>query len=147
VKIKENFRNFWRILDRSLFWIFIGSYIIVIGFIWYLFYIDLASLLNALLFSLLYPLAILELYDQTKTGDQIDYIKYIIIGCGGFGFGGILWLIFSYCLVLAPWAPLNKIPRTLKEIAFLILSFCSCSFAAFIAYRFGRKRKWKINRS
>jgi hypothetical protein len=69
--------------------------------------------------------------------------KIMLIGCGGFAFGGILWFITGYVFITAPWAPLQALPPVLRGRIFLLLLPTLCGIAAYIMYRIGKKRDWR----
>ena len=61
----------------------------------------------------------------------------MLVGCGGFGFGGIMWFLIGYVLIQAPWAPLQGLPPVLRGRTLLLLLPTLCGIAAYIMYRIG----------
>jgi hypothetical protein len=81
-------------------------------------------------------------YYGRKSIHQRIFSKIMLVGCGGFGFGVIIWLFTGYLLIQAPWAPLQALPPVLRGRILLLLLLPSCGIAAYIMYRIGKKRDW-----
>ncbi len=85
---------------------------------------------------------ILLVYYGRKSIHQRTITKIIVVGCGGFGFGCLIWFITVYLLVAIPWTPLYVLPPELRLRTFLPLLLPSCGITAIILYRIGKKRDW-----
>ena len=85
---------------------------------------------------------IILVYYGRKSIHQRTISKIMLIGCGGFGFGVIIWFITGYLLITAPWAPLQALPPVLRGRILLLLLLPLYGIAAYIMYRIGKKRDW-----
>ncbi len=144
---KENPKNFWKKLNEKWLLVNIISYIVGTIIFWWLFFIGIIDLLRAIFLTILNPLILVLIYyffNYVRVSKHQKLItKIVLVGCGGFGFGGILWFFTGYVLISAPWAPLQDLPPVLRGRLFLLLLVPSCGFAAYIMYRIGKKREWR----
>ena len=139
---KEKLKSFWKNYKKNWIWVSIGFCICNTFTLWLLFFLMIIDLILALFFTVLFPLMIILVYYGRKSIHQRTISKIMLVGCGGFGFGGIMWFIIGYVLIQAPWAPLQALPPVLRGRIFLLLLPTSCGIAAYIMYRIGKKRDW-----
>ncbi len=139
---KEKLKSFWKNYKKNWIWVSIGFCICNTFTLWLLFFLMIIDLILALFFTVLFPLMIILVYYGRKSIHQRTISKIMLIGCGGFGLGGIMWFIIGYVLIQAPWAPLQALPPVLRGRIFLLLLPTSCGIAAYIMYRIGKKRDW-----
>lgn len=143
----KKFRNFWKEFDQKWLWVNIGSYIVGSILFWWLFFIGIINLsttifltiLNLLIIPLMYYLFIY----LRKSKHQTLITKIVLVGCGGYSLGVLIWFITSYLLITAPWAPLQALPPVQRGRILLLLLPTSCGIAAYIMYRVGKKREWR----
>jgi len=138
--LKEKIKNFWKNYKKNWVWVSIGFCICNIFMLWLLFFLMIIDLILALLFTVLFPLMIILAYYGRKPIHQRTISKIMLVGCGGLGFGGIIWFIIGYILITAPWAPLQALSPVLRCRILLLLLPTSCGIAAYIMYRIGKKR-------
>ncbi len=142
--VKEKIKNFWKAYKKNWLWINIGNCMGLTFMLWLLFSLGVINLVIAILLTVFYPFAIFLAYYGRKSIHQRTISKIMLIGCGGFGFGVIIWFITGYLLITAPWAPLRVfvLDAVLRGRIFLLLLLPSCGIAAYIMYRIGKKRDW-----
>ncbi len=139
---KENHKSFWKNYKKNWIWVSIGFCICNTFMLWLLFFLMIIDLILALFFTVLFPLMIILVYYGRKSIHQRTISKIMLIGCGGFGFGVIIWFITGYLLITAPWAPLQALPPVLRGRILLLLLLPLYGIAAYIMYRIGKKREW-----
>jgi len=144
---KEKHKSFWKKFNEKWFWVNIGSYIGGIILFWWLFFTGIINLMTAIFLTIINFLIIPLMYYFfnyfRESKHQRTISKIMLIGCGGFTFGGILWFITGYLFIAAPWAPLQTLPPVLRGRIFLLLLPTLCGIAAYIMYRIGKKREWR----
>ncbi|NVM36219.1 MAG: hypothetical protein HWN81_11535 [Candidatus Lokiarchaeota archaeon] len=143
----KKFKNFWKEFNENWLWVNIGSYIVGTTSFWLLFFIGIINLVTSIILTIMNLLFIPLMYYFfnyfKKSKHQKIITKIILVGCGGFGVGGIIWFIIGYLLITAPWAPLQALPPVLRGRIFLLLLPTSCGIVAYIMYRIGKKRDWR----
>ncbi len=141
---KEKLKSFWKNYKKNWVWVSIGYCICNTFTLWLLFFIGIIDLILALFFTIFFPLMISIAYYGRKSIHQRIFSKIMLVGCGGFGFGGIMWFIIGYVLIQAPWAPLRILigDAVLRGRILLLLLPTSCGIAAYVMYRIGKKRDW-----
>ena len=134
----ENYKKNW-------VWVSIGGMIVNTFFLWYLFFIDISSLFNTILLTIFYPLAVFFVYYARKSKHKILINKIVLIGCAGFVITVVIWLFVVYIFISAPWALFyDKLQVILRSPILLILMGAIYGIVAYVLYRFGKKREWKI---
>ncbi len=145
---EENHKSFWKKFNEKWLWVNIGSYIVGTILFWSLFFTGIIKLTTAIFLTILNPLILALVYYFIKyfrvSKHQNIFAKIAYIGCGGFVFGGILWFITGYVFITAPWASLQALPPVLRGRIFLLLLPTFCGIAAYIMYRIGKKRDWRL---
>ena len=141
---KEKLKSFWKNYKKNWIWVSIGYCICNTPMQWLLFYFGIIDLMLAIFLTVFFPLMIILAYYIRKSIHQKTIIKILLVGGGGFGFGGIMWFIIGYLLIQAPWAPLRILLGDLgiRGRILLLLLLPSCGIAAYIMYRIGKKRDW-----
>lgn len=139
---KEKLKSFWKNYKKNWIWVSIGFCICNTFTLWLLFFLMIIDLILALFFTVLFPLMIILVYYGRKSIHQRTISKIMLVGCGGFGFGVIIWFITGYLLIQAPWAPLQGLLPVLRGRILLLLLLPSCGIAVYIMYRIGKKRDW-----
>ena len=139
---KEKLKSFWKNYKKNWIWVSIGFCICNTFMLWQLFFLLIIDLILALFLTVFFPLMIILVYYGRKSLHQRTISKIMLIGCGGFGFGVIIWFIIGYLLIQAPWAPLQALLPVLRGRILLLLLLPSCGIAAYIMYRIGKKRDW-----
>jgi len=142
MNVKGKIKGFWKEFKQNWLWVNIGGCIFSTFMLWLLFSLGVINLVIAILLTVFYPFAIFLAYYGRKSIHQRTISKIMLIGCGGFGFGVIIWLITGYLLITNPWAPLQALPPVLRGRILLLLLLPSCGIAAYIMYRIGKKRDW-----
>ncbi len=142
---QEMIKNFMENYKKNWVWVNIGGITVNTIFLWYLFFLDISSLLFTILFTIFYPLVIILAYYTTKSKHKILIKKIAMVGGFGYAITVVIWLFAGYILFWAPWAPFyhkfSDIPLTAIQ---LILMGAIYGIVAYILYRFGKKREWKI---
>ena len=144
---KEKIKNFWKAFKKNWLWVNIGVYISTTITSWLLLYIEIVDLVFAIFFTVFYPLLMFLVYYARVSKHQKIIIEIGIVGCCGYVFGLILWLILGYLLITAPWAPLRilVLDAVLRgRILLLLLLPILCVIAGYIVYRVGKKREWGL---
>ena len=141
---KEKIKSFWKNYKKNWIWISIGYCICNTPMQWLLFYFGIIDLMLAIFLTVFFPLMIILAYYIRKSIHQKTIIKILLVGGGGFGFGGYIWLFLGYLLIQAPWAPLRILlgDAPIRGRILLLLLLPSCGIAAYIMYRIGKKRDW-----
>ena len=142
---KEKIKNFWKAFKKNMLWVNIGAYIGTTIWTWVLFCVGIVNLVFAIFFTILYPLSIPLAYYVRKSKHLKIITKIVLVGCGGYVFGGIMWFITGYVLIQAPWAPLRILigDAVLRGRILLLLLPTLCVIAGYIMYRIGKKIKWR----
>ena len=140
--LKEKIKNFWKNYKKNWIWVSIGYCTCNTFTLWLLFFIGIFDLILAIFFTVFFPLMISIAYYGRKSIHQRTISKIMLVGCGGFGFGGIMWFLIGYVLIQAPWAPLQGLPPVLRGRTLLLLLPTLCGIAAYFMYRIGKKRDW-----
>ena len=143
---KEKIKNFWKAFKKNWLWVNIGVYISTTITSWLLLYIEIVDLVFAIFFTVFYPLLMFLVYYARVSKHQKIIIEIGIVGCCGYVFGLILWLILGYLLITAPWAPLRilVLDAVLRGRILLLLLPILCVIAGYIVYRVGKKREWGL---
>ena len=142
--VKEKIKNFWKNYKKNILWVNIGSCTCLTIMNWAFFFLGFVNLVILILFTVFYPLLIILGY-YTKVSKHKNIIaKIAYIGCAGFLLGDIIWLLTGSALLYAPWAPLHSLPQGLNFTILLLLMVPSFGFSAYIMYRIGKKRDWKL---
>jgi len=143
---KEKIKNFWKAFKKNWLWINIGNCIGLTNMAWVLFYFGIIDLMLAIFFTVFYPLLIFLAYYIRVSKHQKIFTKIMLVGCGGYVFGVILWLFLGYVLINAPWAPLRILilDAVLRGRILLLLLPTLCVIAGYIMYRVGKKREWRL---
>ena len=139
---KEKLKIFWKNYKKNWIWVSIGYCTCNTFTLWLLFFIGIFDLILAIFFTVFFPLMISIAYYGRKSIHQRTISKIMLVGCGGFGFGGIMWFLIGYVLIQAPWAPLQGLPPVLRGRTLLLLLPTLCGIAAYFMYRIGKKRDW-----
>jgi len=144
---EENHKSFWKKFSERWLWVNIVSYIVGTILFWWLFFVGIINLMNAIFFTILNFLFLPLLYYFViyfrESKHQKIVIKIALVGGGGYVLGFIAWFIIGYALIQAPWAPLQALPPVLRGRIFLLLLPTLCGIAAYIMYRIGKKRNWR----
>ena len=102
---KENHKNFWKKLNEKWLLVNIISYIVGTILFWWLFFIGLINLMTTIFLTILDPLILVFVYyffNYVRVSKHQKLItKIILVGCGGYGFGVIIWF-FSVIHLLLP---------------------------------------------
>ncbi len=115
---------------------------------WSLFFIGILDL-GRVIFSTILGLAFFLLIYALKRIRNLKLLKLItgiiLIGCGSLVFGGIMWVITSYVLIAAPWAPLRILigDEVIRGRINLLMLISSYAIGGYVMYRIGKKRKWR----
>ncbi len=143
---KEKIKNFWKAFKKNILWVHIGNCTGLTFMNWMLFYFGIVDLVFAIFFTVFYPLLIFFAYYIRKSKHQKIFAEIVLVGLGGFSFGGILWIFLGYVLIAAPWAPLRILilDEVLRGRIFLLLLPTLCVIAGYIMYRVGKKREWRL---
>lgn len=141
--LKKKVKNFWTQFKKNWLWVNIGAYGSSLIIFWPLFFIGVIDLLILLIITIGHPLFILIAYYGRVPKYEKIIGKIMLVGCGGFGLGGFLWLFLSAILIGSEWGPLSTLPPLLRGRLNLLLLFSSWGIASYIMYRFGKKRDWK----
>ncbi len=142
---QEKFKNFMENYRKNWVWVSIGGITMSTFFLWYIYFIDIISLLNAILFTIFFPLTVFFVYYARKSKHKFLLNKIMLIGCFGYGITIFKWLFACYILIYAPWAPFyEKLSEISRSVIILILMGAIYGIVAYILYRFGKKREWKI---
>jgi hypothetical protein len=139
---KEKLKSFWKNYKKNWIWVSIGFFIGNTFMQWLLFFLMIIDLILALFLTVFFPLIIILVYFSRKSKHHRIISKIMLIGCCGFVFGCIMWVIIGYVLIQASWAPLQGLPPVLRGRIFLLLLPTSCGIAAYIMYRIGKRRDW-----
>ncbi len=142
--LKENIKNFWINYKKNWIWVNIGAYGGTIIIFWWLFFVGIINLAIAIVLTILDPLLISIVYYGRKSKHQKIITKIMLVGCGGLGLGGFVWIFLGYVIIASPWAPLRDLPAVLRGRIFLLLLISSWGFAAYLMYRIGKKREWRF---
>jgi len=131
---------------KSWVWVSIGCIIVYTFFFWYMYFIGIFSLFYPIFYTIFYPLAVFFIYYGLKSKYKVLINKIMLIGCAGFGITVVIWFFASYILITsAPWALLQDVlPANSRFAILLILMGAIYGIVAYILYRFGKKREWKI---
>ena len=146
--LKEKVKILSKNLNKNWVWVNIGAYGAWMISSWSLFFVGILDL-ERVIFSTILGLAIFPLIYTLKHIRKPKLLKLItgilLVGCGTFVFGGIMWLIIGYVLVQAPWAPLRILigDAVIRGRINLLILISSYIIAAYIMYRIGKKRKWR----
>ena len=87
---KEKIKNFWKAFKKNMLWVNIGVYISTTIWTWVLFCVGIVNLVFAIFFTILYPLSIPLAYYVRKSKHLKIITKIVLVGCGGYVFGGIM---------------------------------------------------------
>ena len=144
--VKEKIKNFWEEFKQNWLWVNIGGCIFSTFMLWLLFSLGVINLVIAILLTVFYPFAIFLAYYGRKSKHQKIITKIVLVGGGGYVFGLILWLFLGYFLITAPWAPLRVLvlDAVLRGRILLLLLPTLCVITAYIMYRVGKKREWRL---
>ena len=141
--IKENLKNFWKNYKKNILWVNIGSCTCLTIMNWAFFFLGFVNLAIVILFTVFYPLLIILGYYIKVSKHPKIITKIMLVGCGGFLLGDIIWLLTGSAFLYAPWAPLHSLPQGLKTTILLLLMVPSFGFSVYIMYRIGKKRDWR----
>ena len=144
--VKEKIKNFWKAYKKNWLWINIGNCMGLTFMLWLLFSLGVINLVIAILLTVFYPFAIFLAYYGRISKHQKIITKIVLVGGGGYVFGVILWLFLGYLLITAPWAPLRilVLDAVLRGRILLLLLPTLCVITAYIMYRVGKKREWRL---
>jgi len=142
---KEKIKNFWKAFKKNKLWVNIGVYIGITIWTWVLFCGGFVNLVFAIFFTIIIPLSIPLVYYVRKSKHVIIIAKIVFVSFGIFSLGGIMWIITSYVLVAAPWAPLRILigDAVIRGRINLLMLISSYAIGGYIMYRVGKKRKWR----
>jgi len=142
---KEKLKSFWKNYKKNNLWVNIGVYIGITIWTWVLFCGGFVNLVFAIFFTIMIPLPILLIYYVRKSKHVIIIAKIVLVSFGIFSLGGIMWIITSYVLVAASWAPLRILigDAVLRGRINLLILISSYAIGGYIMYRVGKKRKWR----
>ena len=142
--LKEKIKIFWKNFNKNWVYIYIGAYGSWMICFWWLFFIGFLDL-GRVIFSTILGLAFFLLMYTLKHIRNLKLLKLItgiiLVSLGIFGLGGIMWIITSYVLIHAPWAPLRNV--VIKGRINLLMLISSYAIGGYIMYRIGKKRKWR----
>jgi len=141
--LKEKIKNFWKNYKKNILWVNIGSCTCLTIMNWAFFFLGFVNLAIVILFTVFYPLLIILGYYIKVSKRQKIITKIMLVGCGGFVLGDIIWLLTGSAVLYAPWAPLHSLPQGLKITILLLLMVPSFGFSVYIMYRIGKKREWR----
>ncbi len=141
---QEMIKNLTKSHGKNWVWF---SIIVNTIFIWIMFVTGIFRSLNAILLTIFIPLMIFSYYAR-KSKHKIFFNKIMLVGCAGYVITAVIWLFAGYILFNAPWAPFYHFYHKLSDIPqaaiLLILMGAIYGIVAYILYRFGKKREWKI---
>jgi len=144
---EENHKSFWKKFSERWLWVNIVSYIVGTILFWWLFFVGIINLMNAIFFTILNFLFLPLLYYFViyfrESKHQKIVVKIALVGGGGYVFGFIAWFIIGYVLIQAPWAPLQALPPVQRGRIFLLLLPTFYAIGGYIMYRIGKKRNWR----
>jgi amino acid transporter len=142
---QEKIKNYMEKHGKSWLWVSIGIVIVYYFFIWYMFFIGISSLFNAIFYTIFYPLVVFFLINYRKLKHKVLINKIMLIGGLGSGITVVICLFAGYILFWGPWALLQDVlPANSRLAIALILMGAIYGIVAYILYRFGKKREWKI---
>ncbi len=146
MNVKGKIKGFWKAYKKNWLWINIGNCMGLTFMNWLLFFIGVINLVIPILLTVFYPFAIFLAYYGRISKHQKIISKIVLIGCGGYGFGIIMWIFLGYVLIAAPWAPLRVLvlDAVLRGRILLLLMVTCCVIAGYIMYRVGKKREWRL---
>ncbi len=125
-------------------WVLV-SIIVSTVLIWILYFTGNFRLLSAILITIFSPLAIFVVYYLRKSKYKILLNKIALVGCAGYVITVVIWLFAGRALLYAPWAPFyDKLSEISRSVIILILMGAIYGIVAYILYRFGKNREWKI---
>ncbi|MBN2154869.1 MAG: hypothetical protein JW776_02340 [Candidatus Lokiarchaeota archaeon] len=140
----NSFKKFFQKFKENWLWVNIGGIIANSLFLWILYYYEINNLGFTIGFMLFYPLMIILVVLIRKVKNPQLIYKIVFIGCFGYIGGLIFWLIFSYTLINASWAPFSDIIMGKSRLWFHIISlFVFSVLAMYILYLIGKKKGWK----
>ena len=139
---QEKIKNLTKSHRKS--WVLV-SIIVNTVLIWIMYFTGNFRLLSAILITIFCPLAVFVVYYLRKSKYKILLNKIVLIGCAGYVITVVIWLFTGYILFNAPWAPFyHKLSDIPQAAILLILMGAIYGIVAYILYRFGKKREWKI---
>jgi len=142
--LKEKIKNFWKNYKKNILWVNIGSCTCLTIMNWAFFFLGFVNFAIVILFTVFYPLLIILGYYIKVSKHKNIIAKIAYIGCGGYVLGLIIWLLTGYVLITAPRAPLHDLTTVLRGRILLLLVISSYGLAAYIMYRIGKNRDWKL---
>ncbi|MBA7651573.1 hypothetical protein ES703_59392 [subsurface metagenome] len=113
---------------------------------WLLFCVGIIDLVAAIFFTVFVPLILTLVYYGRVSKHQKIITKIVLVGFGGWGLGCPIWIFLAYVLIAAPWAPLQVLvlDAVLRGRIHLLLMVSSYVLGAYIMYRVGKKREWRL---
>ncbi len=146
MNVKGKIKGFWKEFKQNWLWVNIGGCIFSTFMLWLLFSLGIINLVIAILLTVFYPFAIFLAYYGRISKHQKIIIKIVLVGFGGWGIGCPIWIFLAYVLIAAPWAPLQVLvlDAVLRGRIHLLLMVSSYVLGAYIMYRVGKKREWRL---
>ncbi len=143
--LKEKVKTVFQELKNNFIWVLTGSFLANLPLLWYLYFIEIIRLINAVALTLFYPIAIIFIYylKRVEATDNKILFKIIMTIMGGVGFGVIIWFLSGYLLFQAPWAPFHNINPLIRGRLFLFLLIPSFIVGACVMYKIGERRNWR----
>ncbi len=146
MNVKGKIKGFWKEFKKNWLWVNIGNCTGLTFMNWVLFYFGIVDLVFAIFFTVLYPLLIFLAYYVRVSKHQKIITKIVLVGFGGWGIGCPIWIFLAYVLIAAPWAPLQVLvlDAVLRGRIHLLIMVSSYVLGAYIMYRVGKKREWRL---
>ena len=143
LKLKEKIKNFWNEFKKQWLWVNIGAYMIFLMISWTGFFLGFTKFEIALLITLIYPLIILTIFFIRKSKFETTIYKILWIVGGGICLGFPIWLIISFVLIIAPWAPLYEAHNILRDGISILILVPAYGVAAYLMYMLGKRRDFR----
>ena len=139
-KLKDKWnesKQHWSLLASG---IYVGALIIL----WIEYFRGSLSLLGTTLYTFTTPLVLFSVYYLRKSIHQRNIYKFLFIIMGGVALGWPIWALISFILIGATWSPFYNPQGILRTIIFVSTIVLSYSVAAYIFYKWGNKRDFRL---
>ena len=121
----------------------IGIYIGALIILWIEYFRGSLSLIGTTLYTFMTPLVLISVYYIRKSIHQRNIYKFIFTIGGGLALGWPIWVLISFILIGATWAPFYEPQGILRIIILILILVPSYIVAGYICYKWGKKRDFR----
>jgi len=143
MRVKNKLKDKWNESKQHWSLLAIGIYIGALIILWIDYFRGSLPLLGTLLYTFITPSVLILVYYIRKSIHQRNIYKFIFIILGGVALGWPIWGLISFILIGATWSPFYEPQGILRIIIFILTIVLSYIVAAYIFYKWGKKRDFR----